>query len=163
MNRLPGLVATLETSFGPGASVGPDELEGFLGVEDGGVPPWDLTDAIAAGNIGGSLDALRRMLGGGGRHPLQIMATLTSHFGQVLALDSPDLATDQHAADLLGMKGLSYPAKKARTQARQLGHERVVTAMRLLAEADLDLRGQRDLPDEVTLEVLVARLARLAR
>ncbi len=163
VNRLPALLATLETSLGPGASVGPDELEGFLGVEEGGVPPWDLTDAIANGDIAGSLDALHRMLGGGGRHPLQIMATLTSHFGQVLALDSSELATDQQAAEFLGMKGLSFPAKKARTQARSLGHDRVVDAIALLAGADLDLRGQRDLPDEVTLEVLVARLARLAR
>lgn len=163
VNRLPALLATIETALGTGTSIGPDDLEGFLGVEEGGVPPWDLTDAIAGGNIGGSLDALHRMLGGGGRHPLQIMATLTSHFGQVLALDSSEVATDQQAAELLGMKGLSFPAKKARTQARKLGHDRVVEAIRLLADADLDLRGQRDLPDEVTLEVLVARLARLAR
>jgi hypothetical protein len=32
-----------------------------------------------------------------------------------------------------------------------------------LADADLDLRGRRAWPDELVLEVLVARLARLSR
>jgi hypothetical protein len=39
----------------------------------------------------------------------------------------------------------------------------VAEAIRLLAEADLDLRGfERVWPDELVLEVLVARLSRLA-
>jgi hypothetical protein len=31
-----------------------------------------------------------------------------------------------------------------------------------MAQADMDLRGERELPDEAVLEVLVARLCRLS-
>jgi hypothetical protein len=39
----------------------------------------------------------------------------------------------------------------------------VVEAIDLLTTADLDLRGGKAWPDDLVLEVLVARLARLAR
>jgi DNA polymerase-3 subunit delta len=42
-----------------------------------------------------------------------------------------------------------------------LGTARIARAVRLLAEADLDLRGDTSLPGETVLEVLVARLSRL--
>ena len=61
-----------------------------------------------------------------------------------------------------GMKGSTFPARKALTQARKLGHDGVVRAIDLLADADLDLRGGKAWPDELVMEVLVARLARLA-
>jgi hypothetical protein len=48
-------------------------------------------------------------------------------------------------------------------QARRLGHDRIVDAISLLAAADLDLRGAKAWPEDLVLEVLVARLARLAR
>jgi DNA polymerase-3 subunit delta len=38
----------------------------------------------------------------------------------------------------------------------------VVRAIGLLAQADLDLRGAKEWPDELVMEVLVARLSRLA-
>jgi DNA polymerase III delta subunit len=47
-------------------------------------------------------------------------------------------------------------------QARRLGHDRISRAIRLVAQADLDLRGEKDWPDHLVLEVLVARLAALA-
>ncbi len=48
LNRLGALLATLETAYGPGAVVGPDDLAPYLG-QPGSVPPWDLTDAIDRG------------------------------------------------------------------------------------------------------------------
>jgi len=160
--RLGGILSTLETTFGPGVTIGPDELEPYLG-EAGGVPPWDLTDAIDKGDRARALEVLHRMLQGGDRHPLQIMATLTTHYGRVLRLDGADVVDDKAAAALLGMKGSTFPAKKALGQARALGPEKVARALGLLGEADLDLRGQKAWPDELVLEVLVARLAFLSR
>ena len=55
------------------------------------------------------------------------------------------------------------PAKKALGQTRRLGHDRIVRAIDLLAEADLDLRGGKAWPDHLVLEVLVARLATMSR
>jgi DNA polymerase III subunit delta len=160
--RLVGVLGTLVGSFGTGARLGVADIEPFLG-EAGGVPPWELTDALDRGDIATALAKLRRMTAGGGRHALQIMATLQSHYGRMLALDGAAVTGEKDAAALLGMKGSTFPARKALTQSRKLGHTGVVRAIDLLAAADLDLRGGKAWPDDLVLEVLVARLARLAR
>ena len=160
--RLVGVLGTLAGSFGAGARLGVAEVEPFLG-EAGGVPPWELTDALDRGDIATALDKLHRMTAGGGRHGLQIMATLQSHYGRMLMLDGAPVGGEKDAARLLGMKGSTFPARKALSQSRKLGHDRVVRAVELLAGADIDLRGGKAWPDGLVLEVLVARLARLAR
>jgi DNA polymerase-3 subunit delta len=160
--RLVGVLATLVGSFGQGARLGADDIEPFLG-EAGGVPPWELTDALDKGDIAASLSKLHRMTEGGGRHALQIMATLQNHYGRMLMLDGAAVTGEKDAARVLGLKGSTFPARKALTQARKLGHDGVVRAVDLLAGADIDLRGGKAWPDDLVLEVLVARLARLAR
>jgi DNA polymerase-3 subunit delta len=160
--RLVGLLGTLVGSFQAGTRLCADDVEPFLG-EAGGVPPWELTDALDRGDIRTALAKLHRMTEGGGRHALQIMATLQNHYGRMLMLDGAAVTGEKDAAFLLGMKGSTFPARKALTQARKLGHDGVVRAIDLLATADLDLRGGKAWPDTLVLEVLVARLARLAR
>lgn len=160
--RLVGLLETLIGTYGAGAKVNRDDIAPFLG-EAGGVPPWELTDAIDKGDIPGALDKLHRMLDGGDRHPLQIMATLHGQYARMLMLDGAPVGGEKDAAKLLGMKGSTFPARKALTQVRKLGHDRVVRALDLLAGADLDLRGGKVWPEQLVMEVLVARLARLSR
>ncbi|MGH9117385.1 MAG: DNA polymerase III subunit delta [Acidimicrobiales bacterium] len=161
--RLRGIIETLEATFGPGARLGVDEIAPYLG-ESGALAPWELTDAIDGGDIPAALDRLHRRIGPGGWHALQVMATLHNHVGRMLALDGADVASDREAAQLLGMdpKRSVFPARKAVQQARRLGHDRISRAVQLLAHADLDLRGAKDWPDHLVLEVLVARLAALA-
>ena len=161
-SRLPGLLGTLEGAFGDGASLGRDDVEPYLG-EAGDVAPWDLTDAIDAGDVPRSLDVLHRMLGGGGRHPLQVMATLTNHYLRMIRLDDPTIRGDKAAAEVLGIKGSTFPAKKALDGARRLGTDRLAEFGSLLAEADLDLHGAKAWPPELVVEVLVARLAGRSR
>jgi DNA polymerase-3 subunit delta len=161
LGRLPNVLETLTAAYGHGARISDEELRPFLG-DAGAVPPWELTDAIDAGDTAGSLKALHRILEAGDRHPLQVMATLQGHYGRMLRLDGAGVADEAQAAEVLGMKGSTFPAKKALTQVRRLGHEGVAEAFRLLAEADLDLRGVRkDWPESLVMEVLVARLSRL--
>jgi DNA polymerase III subunit delta len=160
--RLVGLIGTLVGAFGEGARLGIDDIEPFLG-EGGGVPPWELTDALDRGDIATALAKLGRMLDGGGRHPLVVMATLHGHYARMLQLDGAPVVGEGDAAQLLGLRGSTFPARKALQQARRLGHDRIVDAMSLLAAADLDLRGAKAWPENLVLEVLVARLARLAR
>jgi DNA polymerase-3 subunit delta len=160
VSRSAGLLATLVAVYGEGVKLGAADVEPFLG-EAGSVPPWELTDAIDRGDTAGALDRLHRIIGAGERHPLQVMGTLTAHYARILRLDGADAPDEKAAAGLLGLKGSTFPAKKALTQARRLGHDGVHRAMALLAEADLDLRGQKAWPDELVLEVLVARLSRL--
>jgi DNA polymerase III subunit delta len=160
--HLVGLLTTLVGSYGAGARLGEADIEPLLG-DAGGVPPWELTDALDRGDISTALAKLGRMTGGGGRHALQVMATLQNHYGRMLALDGAAVAGEKDAAALLGMRGSTFPARKALTQTRKLGHDKVVRAIDLLATADLDLRGGKAWPDGLVMEVLVARLAALAR
>jgi DNA polymerase-3 subunit delta len=159
VSRLGAILGTLESTFGPGARLGADDLAPFLG-QSGGVPPWELTDAIAAGDLATALDRLHRMLGGGERHALQILATLQRHVAGLLALDGAQVRSREDAAQLLGMA--PFPAEKLLKLARRLGSERIAEQFLLVADADLDLKGAQEWPDHLVLEVLVARLARLS-
>ena len=161
VGRVASVLAALESTFGPGAKLGEADVVPYLG-EAGGLAPWELTDAIDRGDITTALERLHRMLGGGERHALQLLSTLHGHYGRMLALDGADVRGDKDAADILGMKGSTFPAKKALDQSRRLGSGRITAAIQLLARADRDLRGERSWPDALVLEVLVARLANMS-
>ena len=159
--RLEGLISVIRSTYGEGVRVGIDDIEPFLG-EAGGVPPWDFTDAIDSGQTTKALTLLGRMMHGGDRHPLQMMATLHNHYAKLARLDGVDARNEQEAADAMGIKA-GFPAKKALGNYRRLGGSGVQRAIELLAKADLDLRGDSDLDPELVMEVLVARLSRLGR
>ncbi len=157
--RLAGLLAVLRSTYGEGTKISAPDVEPFLG-EAGGVPPWDFTDAIDAGQTTKALTLMGRMIHGGDRHPLQIMAILHTHYGRLARLDGVDARSDADAAEAMGIKP-GFPAKKALANYRRLGGGNVRRAIQLLAKADLDLRGDTDLASELVMEVLVARLSRL--
>jgi DNA polymerase III subunit delta len=161
VGRLDGILATLVGTFGGTRTLTPEDVEPFLG-EAGDVPPWELTDALDAGNTSAALGLLARMTQAGGRHPLQVMAVLHNHYTRLARLDGVDARTDHEAANALGIKP-GFPARKALQQYRRLGGSNVQRAIDLLASADLDLRGAKELPDDVVMDVLVARLSRLTR
>ncbi len=159
--RVDGILTLLGAVYGEGARVGVDELEPFLGAGGSGAP-WDLTDAIDKGDVAGALEQLRRQMGAGERHPLQILGSLNAHVSRMLRLDGAGCRDEAEAAAVLGITGSTFPARKALNQCRALGSANLARAVELLHQADLDVRGARDLPDAALMEVLVARLARLA-
>jgi DNA polymerase-3 subunit delta len=158
-SRVLGLIRTLEGALGETAEVTAADIATFGG-DAGSVVPWELDDAIDKGDISGALDILHRQLPT--RHPFQLMAGLHGRYQRMLRLDGAGVNDEKAAAALLGMKGSTFPAKKLLTQTRKLGSEKVAKAIGLLAEADLQLRGTVDWPDELVLEILVARLAALS-
>lgn len=161
VDRVSGVLATLASTFGAGAKLGPDDVAPYLG-DAGGVAPWELTDAIDKGDIPGAIERLHRMLGAD-RHPLVVMATLHNHLQRMLAIDGSDARDEKSAAEVLGIRGSTFPARKALDAARRMGSARIAQGVQLLARADLDLRGAKAWPDTLVLEVLVARLANLSR
>ena len=161
MGRLAGLLESLASAYGRGATVTAADLEPFLG-EAGALAPWDLTDAIDAGRAAPALGVLHRMLSAGESHPLVILVQLHKHYRQMLRLDGSGVTSPEQAAEVLGIKS-AYPAKKALTQSNRLGTSRIARAVQLLSEADLDLRGGTGLSGELVVEVLVARLSHLGR
>jgi len=159
VGRLEGILGVIRSTYGEGVRIGTAEVEPFLGAA-GGVPPWDFTDAIDAGATSRALTMLARMIHGGERHPLQIMAILHGHYGKLARLDGLDVRSESDAAEAMGIKP-GFPAKKALQNYRRLGSGNVRRAIELLADADADLRGDTDLDGEFVMEVLVARLSRL--
>ena len=158
--QVDGLLDTVAAAHSGRAKVTLSELEPLLG-EEGGVPPWDLTDAIDSGDVARSITLLHRMMHGGGRHPLQVMALLHGHYAKMARLDGSGAQDPESAAAALGAKS-SFAAGKTLKSYQRLGVDGVRRAIGLLATADLDLRGETGLEEETVMEILVARLARLA-
>ncbi len=162
VGRVDAILDVLYSTYGEGARLTATDVEPFCGAA-ADVPPWELTDAIDAGDIGLALDKLHRMTVGGERHALQILATLHTHYQRALGLDGAPVADERSAAAHLGMTGSTFPARKALALSKRLGTERLGQVIGLLAQADLDVRGATAADDSATLDVLVARLARLSR
>lgn len=154
--RLSGLITTLVSVHGHGAKLTRGDVEPFLG-EAGAVAPWDLTDAIDAGDSAVALQMLHRMMIDS--HPLQILALLGNRYAQMMKIDGRGVRTAEDAVVILG--GKPFAARKVLEQYQRLGSGGIARAVSLLAEADKDLRGGKDWPEEMVMEVLVARLARL--
>jgi DNA polymerase-3 subunit delta len=160
VNRLGGILQSLASTYGGDAKLSAEQITPYLGGA-GDVPPWELTDTIADGNIPSALRTARRMMHGGERHPLAILASLTTHYQRMASLDGAPVGGEKDAAAFLGVKGSTYPVKKAMQQARRMGPGGVKRAWGLIAQADIDLRGGTAADPEQVLEVLIARLARL--
>ena len=158
--RVSGLLDTLHSTFGEDQALSAADIAPFLG-DAGSVPPWDLTDAIAKGDIPQALASLHRMTDAGGRHPLELLAILFGHYERLLRLDGAEVGGEKDAAALLGLKGSTYPAKKALAQLRRMRSGSPARAIDLIGVADLDLRGATAVDGVTVLEVLVARLCRL--
>jgi DNA polymerase-3 subunit delta len=159
-SRLAPILELAEATYGEGRKLSADQIEPLLG-EEGSAPPWELTDAIDAGDGERAIRVLSRLLGAGERHPLQVLATLNRHVSGLLRLDGADVRSAEEAAGLLSMS--AFPARKLLEQSRRLGHDRIVRAVEVVAEADADLRGRLGWPAELVIEVAVARLAQLSR
>ena len=116
--RVVELVSLLRGAFGEGALLGVDEIEPYLG-DAGGVPRYELTNAIDRGDTAGALDALHRLLTATSSrdprplHPMQVMASLVPHYQRMLRLDDPAVHTEQDAVAALGGKVKPYPARRA--------------------------------------------------
>jgi DNA polymerase III delta subunit len=151
MGRVPGLAAMLRSTLGEGAKVQPEDVVAYAGAA-GGVPPWELTNAILSGSVEATLVTLHRMLDGSGRAPLAVLATLSRPVLDALAIDGEERAVPGSPAE-----------RSAHSLLEGLGRQGVQEAIELLDQADDDLKGGSALPAEVVLEVLVARLAAAVR
>lgn len=159
LGRLDGIIGTMVSIHGLGTKIGIDDVEPFLG-EAGGIPPWELTNAIDAGRTTEALALLERMMSAGERHPLVVMAILHQHYTGLAKLDGAEVTTEADVARIARVKP-GYPAKKKLGTFNALGSDGVRRAVDLLAAADLDLRGASALEPEMVMEILVARLSRL--
>ena len=157
-SRLAGLIQTLIATHGENARLTRSDVEAFLG-DAGSVAPWDLTDAIDRGDTPGALVMLHRFMNDGNTHALQVLAVLANRYAQMMKLDGRGVRTSQDAVAILG--GKEFSARKVLEQYQRLGGSGVARAVAHIAAADVDLRGGKEWPDELVLEVLVGRLCQL--
>jgi DNA polymerase III delta subunit len=163
---VPGLVDTLAAVHGPGAELDVDQVTPYLG-EEGSIPMWDLTNAIEKGDVPGALAVVQRMLTVTSPsqpkplHPLEVMGFLHGHYRRLLRLDDPEIRGNDDASAALGGRMKPAAAGFRLRQARALGTDGLRQAFDHLGRADLDLKGERAIPGDVVMEVLVARLAAL--
>ncbi len=121
-----------------------------------GSPPWDLTDAWGARDVGGVLRATERMLDRTG-DPVsktipRLVGSLTKHVRNARAaqrLEDEGLS-HQEAATRLGIK--PYPAQKLFAQVRNFSGSELDDALIRLAELDHSLKGGSRLSGELVLE-----------
>lgn len=160
LGRLSGLLETLARSYGDGVTIDPGMLEPFLGSQ-GSVPIYELTSHIENGSMSESLKIVSRMMGPGGVSAHQIVAMLDNHFSRVARLDGSGVRSGDDVAALLGVS--PYPGKRLFALSKKMAHTNVVTALDLIGEADLDLKGLSGLSEQAIVEVLVARLCRVVK
>jgi DNA polymerase-3 subunit delta len=164
---IPGIIETLAGAFGADVDLGSDAVGPYLGGE-GRVPVWDLANAIEKGDKATALVVLRRLLTVTSPtqpkpvHPLQVVAILHSHYRRLLTLDDPNIASAEDAAAALGGRTSPGSARYRLKQARALGTDGLRQAFDYLARADRDLKGERAIPGDAVLDVLVVRLCGLS-
>jgi len=166
--RVDALARSLRAIYGS-APLKVRQIEDYVG-DAGGVPAWDLTDAIDSGDVTKAIVTARRMLDSQDRAGLQIVNILQRHYLAMARLEGSGVRDRDEARVVLSMKG--YPAEKILRTSQRLGAERIATAVRWVTNADVDLKGgvsyggrdlegDADVTDLTVIEVLVARLARL--
>jgi DNA polymerase III subunit delta len=119
-------------------------------------PPWSLTDAWGARDVGGVLRAAERMLDRTGdpvaRTIPRLVGSLTNHVRRARAahrLEAQGLSPAD-AATRLGIK--PYPAQKLYGQVRNYSATELDAALVRLAQLDHALKGGSRLPNELELE-----------
>jgi DNA polymerase-3 subunit delta len=165
---IPAIVETLAAAHGDDSRpLEVEQVTPYL-VGGGATPVWDLTNAIEKGEPATALAVLHRMLTVTSptqpkpMHPLQVLGVLHSQYRKLLALDDPAIRSAEDAAEALGGRTSPNAARFRLRQARALGTDGLRRAFDLLARADLDLKGERAIPEGVVMELLVARLAALS-
>ena len=136
------------------------DIEPFLG-EAGGVPPWDLTDAIDRGDTTAALRAAAPDDGRRRAPPAAGDGDPARPLHQ--AAGARRCRCARRGRRLRRRSGSSPASRRARRSISTAGSaaRRWSRAIGLLAQADLDLRGAKDWPEALVMEVLVARLSRL--
>ena len=128
------------------------------------VAPWTFTDAIDAGHTEDALVQLHRLLDGGDRHPLVVLAILHRHVQGLCVWTIRRSRARLKPPPPWGSLRAGAPFRPRRLwRRRRWGSRGVAEAIGLVADAELGLKGASAWPAEAILEVLVARLCRLAR
>jgi DNA polymerase-3 subunit delta len=154
LRELAGALDQLITAGGD--PIGVDAVnEQFRGLEP---EVWSFVDAVLDGDRVKAHTKLRALLDRG-ENPIGIVSTIGNQLTLVAQVRGAARKPAQALAKELGVK--EGKLRRAMRQARAFDDERLRRGFRLLADADLALKGGEwgdDAPNEVVLELLVADL-----
>ncbi len=167
VGRIVPFLELLKASIGHRETIDKESLEPFL-TSPGDVAPWDLTDAIESGQVERSLELLRRMIDGGGKHPLLVLSVLQRRFTDLAAISSNDIRTPQQVRETLKARYKSFNRPdfvldKMLGTARKIGYHRLSRSFELLSMADRQIKGEGGLSPDLAIELLIGKLAHLMR
>jgi DNA polymerase III delta subunit len=147
------------------------DVEPYVG-DEGSVVPWDLTTAIDRGQTQKAILTARRMLDSRDKKGLQIVNQLKNHYTQRAAIGGLEAPNTE---EVMARTEISSPtaANNFVRYSPNLNGKALVQAMKWITQADLDLKGgvdygsndlvtEQSKTDVTVIEVLVARLSRLA-
>jgi DNA polymerase-3 subunit delta len=156
-------LAKLAVSTDPGGVIGVQLVQDLVGGWRAQTA-WNMIDAALEGNGREAMSQLDRLLLAGENAIAilaQISSTLRRFAAAVRLIEQAEGAkrriTLRQALETAGVK--PFVLGKAETQLKQLGRQRAGRLYRWLLEADLDLKGQSNLPPRIVLERLIVRLA----
>jgi DNA polymerase-3 subunit delta len=162
--ELAGEVEKIAT-WADGAEITEADVEALVAPR-ASAPPWTLTDAWGARDVGGVLRATERMLDRTGdpvsRVIPRLVGSLTNHVRrarQAQRLDEQGV-TAAEAAGKLGIK--PYPAQKLYAQVRNFSGPELDAALIRLAELDEALKGGSRLANELELELALVEITAVA-
>ncbi|MDE3093891.1 MAG: hypothetical protein KGJ47_08945, partial [Acidobacteriota bacterium] len=127
--RVDSLARLLASIYGS-APLARGHVEPYLG-DAGGVPEWDLTDALESADATAAITVARRMLDSRGRAGVQIIFALQRYYLRMARLEGAGVSSGEEAAQILGMN--PFGAKKILAMANRLGAERIADAVHLIA------------------------------
>jgi DNA polymerase-3 subunit delta len=110
-------------------------------------PIWDLTDAIGQGRVADAVNLLSRLIAQGAAPPA-ILGALASHFRRLVRVGHGD-----------SVSGPPFVVRKLEQQARRYPARRLVTCLRAIHRADVELKGASVMRSERAIEQLVLGLA----
>lgn len=159
VEQIPPLLDALSSMYGDAGRIDVDAIRPFLS-DKGAVPVWELTDAIDQANAAKALGLIDRLLWT--NNPYALLSVITAHMERLFRTAELGFKNEAVAAEFFGMKGSTYPAKKAIQTAGRYGVI-LPDLMALVAKAGNDMRGATGVPPRVVLEVLVGRLCTYPR
>jgi DNA polymerase-3 subunit delta len=156
-------LAKLALATGPGGNVTSEMIQELVGSWRTKTA-WDMLDAALDGKPSDALVQLDRLLLAG-ENPVAILGQISASLRRFAAATQLILqaeATGRRISlrDVLGQTGIKpYFLAKSESQLRRLGRQRGAQLYDWLLEADLDLKGDSQLPMRTVLEQLLLRLA----
>jgi DNA polymerase-3 subunit delta len=153
LRDLDGALSQLATALGSGAQVTAQEVKkAFARVADERI--FAFTDAVGERKLAPAMTALRRLLDQGDE-PLLVFGALNAHIKRLLRARR---YADQGARAVGSALGLpEWRAERMQKQARTYREEELVKALSILADTDVDMKGEFPSP-EIALERAVVRI-----